>query len=173
MAAQILIRQESPHEYGAVNDLIREAFASAQHSDGTEQDLAAALRLGTAFLPQLSLVAEVDGVVAGHILFTRGHVGAQEVLMLAPLSVRPKYQRQGVGSALIREGHRIAGELGFGWSLVLGSEEYYPRLGYVPAQPLGVLLPAGFPPQNFMACRLREDAGPLSGEVTYAREFGL
>lgn len=94
-------------------------------------------------------------------------------LVLAPLSVKPEYQRQGIGSALIAEGHRIAGEMGFEYALVLGSELYYPRFGYVPAEQLGVEVPDGMPSANFMAVRLRNDARPLHGAVTYAEEFGI
>lgn len=95
------------------------------------------------------------------------------MLALAPLSVKPQYQRQGIGTALIREGHRLAGGMGFSYSLVLGSETYYPRMGYVPAAEYGIEVPEGFPSENFMAARLREDAPAIHGAVTYAEEFGL
>ncbi len=170
---ELAIRQETPADYAAVYDLVKEAFASAEHAGGNEQDLVNALRTGDAFLPKLSLVAELDGELAGHILFTRAKVGADEVLVLAPLSVKPEFQRMGVGSELIREGHRIAASLGFPYSLVLGSETYYPRMGYVPAERLGVAVPEGIPPENFMAIQLREDAVPISGAVAYPKEFGL
>lgn len=169
----MLIRQETPQDYQEVYDLVSEAFATAEHADGNEQDLVAALRKGPAFIPELSLVAEKDGKLAGHILFTKARVGTQEVLVLAPLSVRPQYQRQGVGGALITEGHRIARQRGYSYSLVLGSETYYPRFGYIPAEQLGVAVPPGIPPANFMAIRLQENAGMLHGAVEYAEEFGM
>ena len=73
------------------------------------------------------------------------------MLALAPLSVRPGWQRRGVGSALMAEGHRRARELGYGYSTVLGSTDYYPRAGYVPAQELGIAAPDGIPAENLMA----------------------
>lgn len=167
------IRQEKPEDYEEVYELVREAFASAEHADGNEQDLVEALRKGDAFIPELSLVAEEGGQLAGHILFTRARVGEVEVLALAPLSVRPAFQRQGVGTALTEEGHRIARELGFPYSIVLGSENYYPRLGYREATGFGVEAPEGIPSANFMAIRLLEEAPALDGPVTYAEEFGL
>ena len=65
-----------------------------------------------------------------------------------------------MGAALIRQGHKIAGELGYSWSLVLGSETYYPKFGYVPAEKVGIQVPEGFPSPIFMAARLREEAAP-------------
>ena len=167
------IRQETPKDYEEVYELIREAFASAEHADGNEQDLVEALRKGDAFIPELSLVAEEDGQLAGHILFTKAQVGEAEVLALAPLSVRPAFQRQGVGTALIEEGHRIARKMGYAYSIVLGSENYYPRLGYREAAGFGVEVPEGVPSANFMAIQLLEGAPALGGPVIYAEEFGL
>lgn len=169
----MLLRQETPADHAAVYGLIAEAFAAAEYADGTEQDLVAALRNSTAFIPELSIVAEIDGELAGHILFTKASVGGDEVLVLAPLSVTPKYQRQGVGTALIAKGHATAARLGYSYSLVLGSETYYPRMGYLPAARFGVQIPDHFPPNNFMAKRLLEHAKPISGPVTYPKEFGL
>ena len=94
------IRQELPADYDAVYRVVQEAFAGAGHSDGTEQDLVAALRQSGAFVPELSLVAEEDGQILGHILFTRTQVGSRTVPALAPLSVLPAHQRQGTGLAL-------------------------------------------------------------------------
>ncbi len=167
----MLIRQETIDDYKEVYELITEAFATAEHADGNEQDLVVALRKGTAFIPELSLVAEIDGRLAGHILYTKAKVNDVEVLALAPLSVRPEYQRQGVGTALINEGHKIAKSLGYQYSVVLGSETYYPRVGYIPAQQLEIEVPEGFPAENFMAIQLQENAQPLNGTITYAEEF--
>lgn len=169
----VVIRREEEKDYGAVEALVRRAFETAEHADGTEQDLVRALRKGTAYLPALSLVAEIDGRPVGHILFTKAEVGGVEVLALAPLSVLPEYQRQGVGTALIRAGHQIAGELGYGWSVVLGSETYYPRMGYRPADTFGIRAPFAVPRENFMACRLTEGAPAVRGTLRYAREFGI
>lgn len=169
----IIIRQETPKDYKEVYELVKEAFASAEHADGNEQDLVEALRKSDAFVPELSLVAEIDGKLAGHILFSKAMVGNITVLVLAPLSVRPQYQRQGVGTALMENAHRIAGALGYLYSLVLGSETYYPRAGYRPAEQFGIKVPEGFPSVNFMALKLREDAPPLHGSVVYAKEFGI
>lgn len=169
----VVIRQEEAKDYPAVYAVIKSAFASAAHADGNEQDLVSALRQSDAFLPEMSLVAEIDGKIVGHILFTKVDIGGSVQLALAPLSVLPEYQRRGVGSALIREGHRRARELGYGYSIVLGSETYYPRMGYVPAKNFGIVPPFAVADENFMACKLREDAPAISGVVQYAKEFGI
>lgn len=169
----MLIRQETEKDYNEIYQLITVAFKTAEHSDGNEQDLVVSLRKGTAFVPELSLVAEINGELAGHIMFSKARVGNDIVLVLAPLSVNPKYQRQGVGTALMNEAHRIAKELGYQYSLVLGSELYYPRIGYLPAKHLGVEVPKGIPSVNFMAMKLQENAKPISGIVTYAKEFAM
>ena len=98
-------------------------------------------------MPELSLVAEEHGEIIGHILFTEAKVGEDTVLALAPLSVKPGYQRQGVGAALIRQGHKIAGELGYSWSLVLGSENTRSRV---------------------RLCSCRESGDPGSGRLSFS-----
>ncbi len=165
------IRPERQSEYGLVCELVKEAFASAKHSDGNEGDLVALLRKGDAFVPELSLVAEMDGRIVGHILFTKAQIGPDVALALAPLSVLPTFQGRGVGSALVREGHRIAGKLGYGHCLVLGSVTFYSRFGYRPAAEFGVTAPEGLPPDMFMALKLRDDARPVAGVAAYAKEF--
>lgn len=167
------IRQESSQDFAQVYTVVKAAFATAEHSDGTEQNLVTALRKSDAFIPELSLVADIDGAVVGHILFTRALVGADSVVVLAPLAVSPAWQNRGIGGALIHEGHTIARRLGYPYALVLGSERYYPRFGYLPAERMGIRVPDGMPAVNFMAVALREDAPPVRGPVTYPREFGL
>ena len=169
----VIIRQEEFKDHPAVYAVIKSAFAGAAHADGNEQDLASALRQSDAYLPELSLVAEVGGKIVGHILFTKVAIGGSIQLALAPLSVLPEYQRQGIGSALIREGHRQARELGYGYTIVLGSEMYYSRMGYVPAKSFGIASPFAVADENFMAYKLREDAPAISGVVQYAQEFGI
>lgn len=169
----MVIRQEEAKDHSGVYSLVKTAFATAAHTDGTEHELVNALRGSDAYIPELSLVAEINGQLVGHILFTRADIGGVTVLALAPLSVLPEYQRQGVGTALIQAGHRIARGLGFGWSIVLGSPAYYPRFGYLPADTFGIQAPFDVPRENFMACKLSEHAPTVHGVVRYAKEFGI
>lgn len=167
------IRQERPADYAAVYQVVKEAFASAEQADGDEQDLVVRLRQSNAFIPELSLVAVEDGKIVGHILFTRAVVGGAAVLALAPLSVLPSYQNQGIGQALMREGHRVAQTLGYPYSVVLGHKAYYPKAGYVPASRYGIQAPFEVEDDCFMAVRLNETAGKLNGIMAYDAAFGI
>ena len=181
----MILRTEEPRDYKAVYHVIKDAFETAEERDGNEQDLVVSLRSSDAFIPDLSIVAEVDGIIVGHILFTRltlvgnDKLNDDEVihevnlLALAPLSVLPAYQQQGIGTALIEEGHRRARELGYDYSVVLGSATYYPRSGYTPADELGIMPCFEVPRENFMAYKLHDGALCVSGVVRYASEFGI
>lgn len=169
----MVITGEKAGDQSAIYSVVKRAFAGAEHTDGNEQDLVNALRQSEAYIPELSLVAQIGAEIVGHILFTRAFVGDTAILALAPLSVLPEYQKRGVGTALIQEGHRIARRLHYGYSVVLGSAAYYPRFGYVPADTLGIQAPFDVPGENFMACRLLEGTSPVCGPVRYAGEFGI
>lgn len=168
----MIIRQERPSEASAVYELVKTAFASAEHSDGSEQDLVVLLHKSPAFQPALSLVAEENGKIIGYILFSEVKIGEKTAIVPAPLAVLPGHQRKGVGIALLTEGHRIAKILGYGISVVLGSETYYPKAGYIPASRFGILCPfKGVPDANYMALPLQEPAGDWNGSVTYDKAF--
>lgn len=169
----MMIRKEDATDYETIYSVVKKAFDNAEHADGNEPDLVNALRKGNAFIPELSLVAEIDGEIVGHILFTKAKVENDTVLVLAPLSVLPEYQRQGIGTALIYEGHRIAKELGYGYSIVLGSEKFYPKTGYLPADTFGIIPSFDVPRENFMAYKLNENAPNIHGIIKYAKEFGI
>ena len=169
----MIIRQEHNKEFHSIYALVKAAFESAEHADGNEPDLVNALRKSDSYIPELSLVAEIDGKIVGHIMFTKLKIGNQVQLALAPLSVLPEYQKQGIGTALIQEGHTRARALGYEYSVVLGSEKYYPRTGYLPAKNYGISAPFDVPDENFMACKLSENAPAVCGIVQYANEFGI
>lgn len=169
----MLIKQETAKDYDAIYAVVKEAFLHAEHTDGNEHNLVSMLRKGRAYIPELSLTAEINGMIAGHIMFTQAAVGDVAVLALAPLSVLPAFQRQGVGTALIKEGHKAAKRLGYGYSIVLGSKKYYSRAGYRPADVFGIKAPFDVPRENFMALRLNENAGAVHGTMRYAEEFAI
>lgn len=135
MKHKFIIRPTTPADYDTVYDLIKTAFLEAEHRDGDEQDFAVRLREGENYIPALDLVAECGGAAAGHIMFTKTFVtrpdgSRYDTLLAAPLSVLPDCQRTGVGSALMRQGLRIAAEMGYGAAFLIGDPAYYRRLGY-------------------------------------------
>ena len=169
----LTIRAERPSDYPIIYQLISEAFKTAAHSDGNEADLVNRLRKSASFIPELSLVALIDNTIVGHILFTKARVCETTVLALAPLSVLPQYQNQGIGQALIREGHAVAEKLGYEYSVVLGYARYYPKTGYVPASRYGIRSPFEVADENFMAVCFDKTARPLNGIIKYDAAFEI
>lgn len=169
----IEIRQESQKDYEEVYMTVKTAFETAEHSDGNEHDLVVALRNSDSFIPELSLVAVKEDKIVGYILFTKIKIGNHEEIALAPLAVLPEYQKQGIGSMLIEQGHKIAKQLGYHYSIVLGSENYYPKFGYIPAIQYGIQAPFDVANENFMAVKLNDADTGIQGVVQYAKEFGI
>ena len=169
----LVIRTEQKEDYAQVYHVIIEAFKSAKHSDGNEQDLVVKLRKSQSFVPELSLVAIVENKIVGHILFTKAMINTTEVLVLAPLSVLPEFQKQGIGQALIQEGHKIAQNLGYNYSIVLGDFSYYSKAGYVPASQYGIVPPFDVADENFMAISFDNNPQPLNGVIKYDDAFGI
>jgi putative acetyltransferase len=124
----------------------------------------------------LSLVAELDDQIIGHILFTRMTIetaqGAMAAVSLAPMAVAPAWQGRGVGSRLVRDGLEKLRARGERVVLVLGHQHYYPRFGFSSALAEGLASP--FPPDAFMALELSEGSlTGVQGTVRYAAAFGL
>jgi predicted N-acetyltransferase YhbS len=168
----ILIRQEQEKDFGAVYQVVKSAFETMEEASGDEQDLVNRLRKSPAFIPELSLVAELDGQVIGHILFTKMKIGDHPSLALAPVAVLPAYQKQGIGGKLIEEGHRIARDLGYGSIIVVGHPAYYPRFSYTRASTWAIQAPFDVPDEAFMVLELREGGlKGVSGMIAFAPEF--
>ena len=173
----IIIRQEEPQDFEAVFGLIRQAFEGEEHSDHREQFLVERLRNSDAFVPELSLVAETGGTLAGHILLTKLKIVsdcAEEAgsLALAPVAVLPAYQGNGIGGRLIRAAHEKAREMGFGSVILLGHPAFYPKFGYRPLKEFGIKQPFDVPDECCMAIELTEGAlCNISGTVRYPDPF--
>ena len=175
----ITIRREEKKDHQQVFQLTEEAFRGMEHSDHQEQFLVEKLRRSEAFIPELSLVAENEnGRIAGHILFSKLKIinGAEsfESLALAPVSVKPEFQNQGIGAKLILQGHHIAKELGYKSVILIGHENYYPRFGYKKTSNFGISFPFDIPEENGMAVELVKDGlKNKKGVVKYPQEFGI
>ncbi len=124
----------------------------------------------------VSLVAEVDDTVVGHVLFSPVSLSAHDnlnIMGLGPMAVAPDHQRKGIGSALVREGLEQCKQLGCQAVVVLGHAEYYPRFGFVPAARYAIRSEFDVPEDVFMIAELV--AGALrgaSGVVRYDEAFG-
>ena len=136
----------------------------------------AALRDAEGFDPALSLVALRDDTVVGHILFSPIDIvrdGSNvPALALAPMAVRPAFQRQSIGSALVRAGLEACRRSGHRIVVVLGHAQYYPRFGFTPAGESGVRAPFEVPDEAFMVLSL-VDGGldDVAGVVRYSAPF--
>jgi len=172
LTEKLTIRQEVPGDYDGVYTLTVAAFAASEHCDGDEQELVENLRRREEYIPELSLVAELDGQMVGHILFSAMTVGGHPALCLGPVSVLPKLQRRGIGGALINEGHAVAHSLGFSVCVLVGHENYYPRFGYEVASKHGITFALKAPDECKMVRFLREDGKAVRGEAVFPAEFG-
>mgnify|MGYP001453075692 CR=1 FL=1 len=167
----IKIRQEKETDYKVSENLVEKAFKNAEYSDQKEHLLVAKLRKSDVFVPELSLVAELDGEIVGHIMLTKLIIENEEnrynTLALAPVSVLPEHQNKGVGSKLISEGLKVAKEIGFKSVIVLG-----PRFGFKPASTWGIKAPFEVPNEVFMALELEvRGLEGIRGTVVYSKEF--
>jgi putative acetyltransferase len=164
------IRSERPEDALRVRSVNELAFGQA-----TEADLV--VRLQQACTASLSLVAEDDDGVVGHILFTPVLVesaGRRVVGMgLAPMAVLPDRQRQGIGSALVRRGLEILHDRSCPFVVVVGHPEYYPRFGFEPASMHGLTSQwEGIPDAAFMVSILDVNAmAGVAGVAKYRDEF--
>jgi putative acetyltransferase len=161
----VTIRPEIPADRAAIRAVNEAAFGQSD-----EADLIDRLRGDGDLL--LSLVADLDSEIAGHILFSRIYAADLPVVALAPVAVAPALQRRGIGAALIRAGLDRLRNSGERIVIVVGHADYYPRFGFSTA--LARNLQHSFPPDFFMALELVDGAlDGIHGPVRYAAAFGL
>ncbi|HRP89916.1 MAG TPA: N-acetyltransferase [Edaphocola sp.] len=173
---KIKIRQETTADYPIVFNLIEKAFFNEILSDKKEQFLVERLRKSEGFIPELSLVAEVNHQIVGYILLTEINIETRKesviALALAPVAVLPDFQKKGIGRQLIEAAHHIAKKLGYQSIILLGHENYYPKFGYQPLHQFNISLPFDAPKENCMALELVPEAlKNKEGKVIYPKEF--
>lgn len=147
----IIVRLEKEEDYRNVEEIIREAFDVPNYPGRDkgndigcpfEHWMVHALREKDG-IKELSYVAEADGTIVGHVIYSHAYIETSEgqrvpVLNFGPLSVLPSYQRKGVGKALMGETIKQAKALGHGGIVFFGRPEYYPKLGFVEAAAFGI-----------------------------------
>ena len=169
MKEMLIIRAETEADHPAVHEVNERAFGRAG-----EAELVNALRRNAQ--PQISLVAELDGRVVGHIFFSPVSIESEAsrftALGLAPMAVLPEFQNQSIGSQLVRRGLEACRSMGHDVVVVLGHPGYYPRFGFVTAKQKGLSCEYTVPDEAFMVAELKEGAlADRRGVVKYRPEF--
>lgn len=164
------IRPEQSSDYQGISETIVQAF-----EQDNEVCLVQEIRKGDRYIPNLSLVAEVDGVFVGHILFSYIDLVNDDVtykvLGLAPLAVRSHFQNQGIGSALVREGLIKADAMGESMAIVLGHPHFYTRFGFKPSIQYEIESPFSVPEEFFAIKTLNTYQNTQRGKVVYPPAF--
>ena len=160
------IRRETTADVPAIQAVTISAFRDAPHTSHTEQFIVGELRKAGSLI--ISLVAEIEGHVEGHVAVSPVSIsdGAVGWFGLGPISVAPQHQRRGIGSLLMREALRILRQHGAVGCVVLGDPGYYGRFGFQ-VEP-NLILP-GVPPEYFQAICF--DATLPRGTVSYHEAF--
>ncbi|MEH2203764.1 MAG: N-acetyltransferase [Nostoc sp.] len=163
------IRCETLSNYTAIAEMNTLAFGQENEAKLVEK-----IRNSDRYISNLSLVAEVENVIVGHILFSYIDLVCEEtlqVLGLAPLAVRPQFQRQGIGSALIKAGLEIAEAKEETIVIVLGHPHFYTRFGFQPSVVYEIESPFPVPEEFFMVKALQSYQKQYKGKVVYPAAF--
>ncbi|MEW5800512.1 MAG: N-acetyltransferase [bacterium] len=162
----MIIRNEKESDIQAIFEVTKAAFENHPISNHTEQFIVDALRAANALT--ISLVAEVDGKVVGHIAFSPVTIsdGSHNWYGLGPVSVLPEFQKQGIGKALIHEGLSLLKSLGAQGCVLVGEPEYYKRFGF---RSFPDLTFEGVPQENVLA--LSFDERRAQGSVVHHQAF--
>lgn len=166
MDPKVVIRCETAADVDAISDVTVSAFDTLEVSSHAERFIIAALRAARSLT--VSLVAEVDGRVVGHIAFSPVTIsdGTKNWYGLGPVSVLPEYQRQGIGKALIEEGLSRLKSLNAGGVCLVGHPGYYRKFGF---ENVSGLVHEGVPQEFFFA--LSFDGHIPRGTVTFHEAF--
>lgn len=168
----LTIRAERSADHVQIAEVVAAAFGSP-----AEAGLVETIRASERYRPELSLVAEVDGRIVGHVMISTTDLydgdARRTIVMLSPLAVAPARQRHGIGSALVRAVIALADEQGEPLVVLEGSPDYYGRLGFEPAAGHGIELPIPpwAPPEAAQVMRLTSDDPCIVGRVVYPPGF--
>ena len=171
---ELVLRNETAADRDKILALTADAFAvspvTGLRVDGEPEEVEVLRQLFECddYLPGFSVVAVLDDEIVGHVISTRGWVGDYGLLGLGPIGVTPRLQRHGIGSALMNETISRANAAGESGIALLGSTEYYPRFGFVPAASFGVLPPDEGWGDHFQLLPLAVWPGGVHGTFRYA-----
>jgi putative acetyltransferase len=163
------IRPERKKDLKAIAAITRAAFGRDLEARMIDE-----IRSSEGFVPELSLVAEAEGEIVGHVILSYVDLAGHPVLMLGPIAVVPRLQRQKIGSLLVHESVRRAELRGEPLVLLLGHPEYYPRFGFRQARELGIEPPEDdIPDEAWMVLPLAAYDPALKGRVVWPPAFLL
>ncbi|WBB78403.1 N-acetyltransferase [Micromonospora sp. WMMD882] len=167
----LTVRPEATHDHEAVLDLHRQAFGAHGR---VVADLVRGLRRDDP--TALSLVADVRGDALGHVMFSRALLDAPRrlvaVQVLSPLAVAPRWQRRGVGAALVRYGLDLLDQRDVPLVFLEGDPRYYARFGFAPGGPDGFRRPSlRIPEAAFQVRRLAAYEPWMTGTLVYPATF--
>jgi putative acetyltransferase len=170
----MIIRRERPGDTAAARAVQVAAFPAVDGGEPVEAGLLDELRQDEGWIPALSLVAEVDGEVVGHVVCTRGTVGADRrpALGLGPTAVLPAHQGGGIGSVLVHAVVAVAEARDETLVALLGDPGFYGRLGFGPAAAAGVEAPDPSWGAHFQV-RVLDPSAVVAGPFTYAAPFDI
>ncbi len=168
----VVVRPERPADHAAVAEVVEAAFGGP-----AEAKLVELLRASDGYVPELALVADRDGAIVGHTMFTyvtlRGEE-EREVLQLAPVAVVPQQQGLGIGSELVRAGLERADARHEPLVVVQGHPTYYPRFGFESARRHGIEPPSpDISDAAFMVLRLPAYDERYRGQIVYPPAFDV
>jgi putative acetyltransferase len=166
----VIVRRERPSDVSASRAVQAAAFAGPDGAEPAEARLLDELRSCEGWIDRFSWVAEVDGVVVGHCVCTRAHVGDVPVLGLGPIGVRPDVQHAGVGRALVHATIGAADACGEPLIGLLGSPTYYGRFGFRPSTDVGVEPPQPWG-EHFQVRTLTAWPPAVAGVFRYSPPF--
>lgn len=140
---KIIIRNETPADYAAVEHLTREAFWNVYRPGCMEHYVLHVLRNDPAFVPELDLVMEQDGQIIGHVMYMRAAITANDgreipIMTFGPISIHPDLQRRGLGKHLLETSMEKALALGAGALCIEGNLDFYGKSGFVVAGTRGI-----------------------------------
>lgn len=139
----IIIRNETPADYRAVENLTREAFWNVYRPGCLEHYILHTFRTDPAFVPELDLIMEKDGEIMGHVMYVRSAIKTDDgrtipVMTFGPISIAPQFKRQGYGKMLLDYSMEKAKSMGAGALAITGNIDFYGKSGFMVSKDRGV-----------------------------------
>ena len=183
MNQKVTIRPEEKRDYRSIVSLILRSFREGtSYSDGTDiVALVEEIRVSPYYIPELAFVAERDGQIVGHFLFSRFPLAPTPaggcrstdagIVMLAPVSVHADYFRLGIGTAMLTQGIEAVRKAGFRGITVEGNFNFYHKVGFRTSSEFGIYPTSGFPLRE-PRCMMAQETSPgsmagIHGYVVY------